>query len=59
MARYSNEEKRAYYAGMGYRYGKYGKEMRSKNERNARSFSNGYKKAKAGSMKAKKARWAK
>ena len=58
MAKYSKEEKRAYYAGMGYRYGKFGKEMRVK-KKNERSFQNGYRKAKAGSQRAPKARWAK
>lgn len=58
MRKYSLAQRRAYYAGMGYRHGKEGKEVAVKPE-NMRSFQNGYKKAAAASAKAPKAAWAK
>ena len=58
MARYSLEQRRAYYAGMGYRHGKEGKEVRMK-ESSKSSFRNGYKKAKSASARAPRAGWAK
>ena len=58
MKRYTKQQKRAFYAGMGYRFGKEGKKMGVRSE-NMTSFTNGYKRAKNASAAAAKAEWAK
>ena len=55
--RYTKQQKRAFYAGTGYRFGKEGKKMGVKPE-NMSSFTNGYKRATNASAAALKASWA-
>ncbi len=44
MAKYSSRERRAYHSGMAYAAGRKGKKIPYKNEKNLKSFRNGYRK---------------